>query len=619
MGPVRARLALLGRGWRGDLLVLAAAAAVYAGTLGHALVWDDVLLREYVAETVRDAGLRGLLLAEFALRVGESTGYYRPLVLLSLWLDFSAGSLAPLLGHLTNAALHALCSVLVLRLLRQFLPPGGGALAGALLFAVHPVHVESVAFVSGRTDLLAAVFVLLAVLHWRARRGAPTPLALGASAGLFVLALLSKEVAAAMPAAALAWGLLPGAEEDRGLRDRARRLLPWAAAWGLALCLVAVLRFAVLGRWFGAAPGMALGAAGGVPLDPLERTAGVVLLSLRLLAVPWPLNPAYTGPAVLPSWENALGAAAVAGACAVVWRRPCWAGARGAAWIAAFLLPVSGLFPVAGAPAAERFLYLPSVGFALAAGAVVVRFRVASPQVRRAAAGLGLTVLTLFAAGTVVQSRVWRDEPTLYAETVRRSPAAPLAHVNLGNVYARDGDLPRAVESYRAALSLNDGLALAWAALAEAHARAGAPGEAEAALRRALRAGGPNAVVYNDLARVQASVGRYPEALDSLGRALALAPNKPDYHNNLGVVYWALEQPDRAAAAYRKALELRPAYPEALYNLALCRADRGYHQEAAELLERALRADPDYTPAREELRLLRSRPGGAAPAPGAGR
>ena len=153
------------------LVILSVSA--YAGTINHDLVWDDPEIVLYVDSIVREGGLPALVTSQFATHIEEGyvSGYYRPLVLVSLWFDSHlAGGLA-WAYHLTNIILHAVNTILVLMLLRLIAGNFPAAL-GAMIFAVHPVHSESVAFVSGRTDLWAAFFVLVAALLWARERRA---------------------------------------------------------------------------------------------------------------------------------------------------------------------------------------------------------------------------------------------------------------------------------------------------------------------------------------------------------------------------------------------------------------------------------------------------------------
>jgi len=151
------------------VLIALSAFLVFSPTLGHELVWDDIPIVLYAQKVVEEGGIGALVQAPFAIGVqglDNPTGYYRPVSLISMWISSSLDEPSPFPYHLTNVLLHVINSLLLFQLLNLVLPPGGGPLLGGLLFAVHPVHSESVAFVSGRTDLLATLFALLTVLLW---------------------------------------------------------------------------------------------------------------------------------------------------------------------------------------------------------------------------------------------------------------------------------------------------------------------------------------------------------------------------------------------------------------------------------------------------------------------
>jgi hypothetical protein len=283
-------------------LVLLVAALAYARTATFGLVWDDRLLVAQAEAAHRRDGVPGLLRAEY-LATGDrgAPGYHRPLALASIWLDARLARALPWSFHLTNVALHALASLLVLLLLRALLPPGGGALFGALLFAVHPAHVESVAFVSARTDLWAGCLVLASTLLWlRERRGPPGGAWLTRALSTLALALagLAKETALLLPAVLLLWGrLLP--EEEGGERPGRRGgALAWIPLWAGALIVVLLLRRLSGVGWAG---GGLLPAAGSLPL--LAWAAAVKTEHYaKLLLLPWPLNAYYTPDQVAPGW-----------------------------------------------------------------------------------------------------------------------------------------------------------------------------------------------------------------------------------------------------------------------------------------------------------------------------
>lgn len=537
-----------GPGWKPAAAIGLLAAAAFALTAGFDLVWDDPLLLEWTRSCYREGGIAGVLGAPFRLKPEAPLGYYRPVVMLSLLADELAWGGSPVAFHLTNILLHAGASVLALFLLSALGAGRGAAAAGAALFAVHPVHVESVAFVSGRTDLLAAVFALAAALAWlRDRSGAPAHAGLLRSAGLalFALACLSKEVAFPLPLVLAAWDLaLP--RPARAGWPSARRT--WWIGAGAVLAGALALRALVAGE--------PLRASGG----DFALAPGALLTALRLLVAPWPLNAYYTADQVGLGSSGPWGTMGLLAAAALIaswvvlsaarFRRAGW---LSAAWTAAFLLPGLGLVAHGGAAIAERFLYLPSVGIAILA----LGLEGLAPRARRAGIALAFAAAALFLPLTIARSGVWRSEEALFASLIRSSP--------------------RCVEGYLG--------------LAHSRSRTGRHDDAIGLLEQALALEPRSPRVHLKLGLEYGSSGRLEEAIASLRRAAALDPGYPEAHATLGLTYLRAGRAVEARAALQRAVELRPGYAAAwtmLGRAQLALRDPG----AAASFRRALELDP---------------------------
>ena len=349
-----------------SVLVVLVAAAAYAATLGYDLVWDDTLLIQQSWRLHHWQALPSLLTSHFWSEVGEASHYYRPLITLTFFLDMQIWGLHPLGFHLTNVLAHAAVTLAVLAVARRTL---GGELAAAicaLVFALHPLHTESVSFVSGRTDVIATLFFLLAVLAYdRGRdreRWGPSAWSLAA----YLLALLAKEVAITLPVVLMAWDrLVRGDLRDRGAAWRAA---PRYAAYGAVTGLYVGLRLFALGGLDGSAGAWA-------PLLTRALTALRIVASYAWITlVPYPTSPYYaiapeTVPPGLTWWLAAAGLVAALGATGWAVRRAPAAG-FGALWFWITLAPsiAVNLLPLPSVIMAERFLYLPTVGFALVFG-----------------------------------------------------------------------------------------------------------------------------------------------------------------------------------------------------------------------------------------------------------
>jgi len=474
----------------GLAVTIVVACLAYARTLGFDLVWDDLGLLAYIEQVRAEGGWPALLRAEFRLDVPY--GYYRPLILTSLAVDQTLSGDGVRLFHLHNVVLHAVNSGLVLLVARRWLGASLGAVIAGLLFAIHPVHVESVAFVSGRTDLLAATWILVAVLAWSRRDRMWTPRRLVLFGGAFLLALLAKEVALVLPVALVLIDLA-------GLRDADRqepwlqRNRPWLAAMGAALVVYCGLRFIVADVGFGMLGGPA--AVDQVAQVSRMRDDPALLPRIwlgygRLLVWPWPLNAFHTASGLGLLWP--LVATALLGALAATsWsRRHGRIGLAMVLWIVVFVLPVSGLVPLRGAIIAERFLYLPSVGWCVLLGYGAARLfpwlsEQLGPDVRMLTVTVALAMLGL-GAGTVHRSEVWRDEVALFESMVAASPDAVLAHNNLAVAYGRQGRLDESLRILADAVKLKPDYVEAWTNIGFVHLQSGRPQEAVTAYRKAL-------------------------------------------------------------------------------------------------------------------------------------
>lgn len=561
---------------RADLAWVAGVAAVlFAPSLGHLptlddgwVVFDNPLVR--TADVVR-------IFTEPYNAGGPSTtgGLFRPVTTLTYALNHLAGGYAGWGYHLVNVLLHALASVLVLglahRVAREVAPARAreAALAAALLFALHPVHVEAVAALTGRAELLATSATVGAILL--AARGG---VALAGAAALSVVGVLSKEIAATAPGLfGLLAILVPGAAglaARPGLRGPAARAALLRAAAGVAALAAGVAVYFLVrpgsslgvpleSQWFGGRPRT-------VVLGTMARAA---VEYLRLLVFPHPLGTDFLYAARVPQTPlGAPAALAAAGALAALGgfaalrarRAPLLALAVG--WVAVALLPVSNVLLPTGVLMAERLLYLPSVGFCLWAGLrgaeALAWARGRSAAAGRLAAVAAAVVALALAARAVTRTLEWRNPRALFEAELRGAPLDPVvnnnlaveytgageyararerlevalrvapgywrAHVNLGIVKHRQGDLSGALASFTAAAAIAPRAASPWFFRGVALAEAGELAPAEAAFRSAAAREPQDPRTRQRLADVLRRQGRIAEARAELAHAARLAP-----------------------------------------------------------------------------------------------
>ncbi len=390
---------------------------------------------------------------------------YRPVTTTAFTIQWVLGDGSPWTFHFVSILLLICIAGLVLACLRRLLPAAAAGIA-ALLFAAHPVHVESVGNVSGQSELWAAGFVLAAVLLYlqaRMRGEVPGAGRWTAIVALGALAVFSKEHGAVII------GLLLAAEctvvaDGRSVGARLRALWPGHLALALVLAGYVAARAAVLGSVVGEVAHIVLRGAG--LGQRILTMLAVVPEWLRLLLFPAHLQSDYMPQELTLATgfgpDQLLGALLLVVAFWLAWRarRPAPAVTLGLLWIGIALFPVSNLVVLTGVLLAERTLFLPTVGAVLLLGGALTWWRqTASPLSFRAAAVVTGLIALLVVAGTLrsaLRQSIWRDNPTLFAQAVEDAPLSYTAHWAQAGVLWRSGLQRQAELEYRMALRLYD-------------------------------------------------------------------------------------------------------------------------------------------------------------------
>jgi Flp pilus assembly protein TadD len=582
------------------VLVAAAAFAVYANALPNAFLWDDVFLVVGNPAIKRWDAVPALFTSDLFPGAMRS-GYYRPLQALTYALDYAVWGLVPAGFRLTNVAWHAAAAVLLYAVGVRVLAAATAALLAALVFAVHPIHVEAVAYVAGRSDPLSAALLLGAVLAFlRSRtsglRGGPTIHAATSgdragelvSAGLYFLALLAREAALVLPLVLAVLDRVPPRGARRPLRDY------WPHA--LALAIYAALRAASV------APG-APPATAAVPLGfRLLTTAEVIVQYLAILLVPHGLHmERAVAPVTSLLDPAALAAAAAVGAlvaAAVRLRERAWPVTAGVAWFLVALLPVANVVPLATFMA-EHWLYVPVMGLCLALGWAAAR----TP----AGVVVAAVVIVLFAGLTVRRNVEWRDARTLYEHLLPLAPESLRVRVNLAQAYQDAGESARARTAYEEVVRRwpdRPETADALNNLGNLERDAGRSSAALAAFDAALALQPSHVAARNGRALVLQTLGRADEAERELATALAIDPASATTHSNLGIHYFRAHDVTRARDAYREAVRLDPDHADAHNNLGSAYYRLGERALAEREYRTALRLDPRSAGAQRNLAIV---------------
>jgi tetratricopeptide (TPR) repeat protein len=561
--------------------LLALTLVAYGQAIGFDFVaWDDPA---YVSENpnVRE-GLSGRSIAWAFTSVHG--GHWHPLTSMSHMLDCQIYGLDASGHHLTNLLLHLGNVLLLFAALEAMTRAAWASAFVAALFAVHPLHVETVVWISDRKDLLSTFFGFAAlgayVVYARRRDGRAYALALV----LFGLGLMAKATLLTLPVLFLLLDYWP---LDRW-RERPRIIVEKLPFAGLAAASAAVTAFVVRD--------LPESLQHGARVALVDRTANAVVSYVRYLAKTiWPSNlailyphPNLPGGTPWAAWQIAVAALLlIATSAAVIRGRGRRYLAVGWLWYLVTLLPVIGIVQVGPQAMADRYTYVSLVGlFLIVAWGGADLMRALPRRPRAALAGAGAVVLIACVAGSWMQARSWRDSELLYTRALEVAPRSPLVHTNLGILLRARGQTDAAIDHLRAAIAVDPDLPQTQYALANALVARNEPDLAIEHYRRAVDLDPRFVLAQYNLARTLHMRGRSAEAVDHYRKAVSVRPDFVEALNDLGYVLHVLGRLDEAVDSYRRALLLR-SEPRIHRNLARALAAQGKTEEAAEHWRRA--------------------------------
>jgi Flp pilus assembly protein TadD len=562
------------------ILLFAAAVLAYLPALSGGFIWDD-------AGHVTRADLRSLAgLGRIWFEFGATQQYY-PVLHSAFWFEHLLWGDSTVAYHLLNVLLHATAAGLFARLLQRLAVPG--AWFAALLFALHPVCVESVAWISEQKNTLSAVFYLLAALAYLRFHDGRRPAQYAAATALFALALLTKTVTATLPAALLV--VLWWQQGRLDWRRNVLPLLPWFALGAASGLVTSHFERELIG---------AQGADFALAFDERLLLAGrVVWFYLGKLA--WPaelifIYPRWTVDAA-QWWQWLFPAAGAALLVALLWLA---LARRRRGPLAAALLFGGTLFPVLGffnvypflfSYVADHFQYLASLAFFALAGAGLSTFATRLP--RRAVLGGAALLLGTLGTLTWLQSRMYRDLTTLYETTLVQNPACWMAHQNLAISLAESGNVDAAIAHLRTALELKPDNAAAENNLGDNLTRLGRLDEALPHLQRAVALQPNYAIGHCNLATTLARLRRFEEAFPHFATAARLDPRYPQAEQNWGIALMESGESAQAFAHLRRAVEIAPGWVEGRIYYGRALASRNRMQDAADQFRAAVEVAPD--------------------------
>lgn len=546
---------------------------LYLPSVGNEFVWDDVILIGNPEISTLDAPTVKRLFTTNFWDVSDATsGMYRPLTSLSFYTDYQLYGNHPAGFHQTNMLFNAgACALVFVVLLEMFSQPVL-ALVAALFFAVFPMHVQSVAWISGRTDVIATFFSLLSLWFYvRWRKHGNLIVALG-SLLCYALALLGKEVAVVLPAVVLAYELLAGAQAGP-TRAHAR----WWTLLGLFVLtlLYFVVRHSLFHATAGALPRVTHGFA-----DAVALSFSIAAHYAYKLIWPFRLDPVadFAPPTYFFNRDTMVGVAVVALVVASIvrWKRHT-ALVFGIAVIVLGLVPVLQIVP-GNTVLSERLLYLPSVGYALLLALAVLYFL---GRGRTATIATCCALFVACSARTVMGTLVWKNDFALFSHAVTMSPESPIAHFDYGVSLGLKGRKEEAVAEFRRATELDPDYADAWSVMGRTEAELGQHALALEHCARAVEIDPGDARLVNDLGMMQAQAQDYAAAAQSFRRVLELRPRHSYARFNLGIALYQQRDFEGAAREFEALPNKDDEFPNAWFFLAQCQSLLGKTGDAA--------------------------------------
>ena len=551
------------------ILLFLVSFAVFIPSLGNGLVWDDVTYVIKWQPKLRSTKLNPGMFVPSRSKEAQKNKYFRPVYLASLVIDSRIWGTSPFGFHLTNVILHAVTTVLlfflILLLFEEFNrgPGRSEAFLASLLFAVYPLHVESVSFIAARGDILAGMFFLLCLIFYilSYRILSYRRIYFILLAGLaFYLSFLSKEVALAFPLLIMGYDLISG------------RLLTRANLFkyliiGSLIILYFHVRSGSLTHFFDLLHQNsfretegAMGIGGIVTLF-----LGTYLFYAGKLLFPYSLNHfigTISGGTAFYIALSVLFIAAVTAAFVISMRKGEKITAFSLLWIFAALGPavMIAIYPLAITRYAERFVYIPSMGFCMLIGYLIVRGGRLTGK-RWAAAAAGGLLCASYIVVTVKGQEVWSDEITFWEAAIGRSPDQVAPKINYGEALREAGRVDEAILQHKAALEhgtdvTGSGRASAASSLASDYIQKGDYANAEKYLRAALEYNPETeGQFYYNMGLINMKKNDMETAADYLRRSVEVAPKVAKTYFLLGVIYAAQAEAGKSSDGYRLAEE----------------------------------------------------------------
>jgi Flp pilus assembly protein TadD len=533
---------------------------------------------------------------------------WHPLTWVSHMLDVELYGLNPGLHHLTNVIFHILNSILLFLILEKMTGARWRSAAVAALFALHPLHVESVAWIAERKDVLSTFFWMLTMASYLLYVHSRTLSRYLVVVFFYILGLLSKPMLVTLPFILLIMDLWPlnrleliqtgdnGNNNFKAMWESSGR---WSRLRSLILEKIPLIILATISCGITIHAQRSWGAVGSLEGLPIgTRIANAIISYVAYLwKMLWPLNLAafYPYPDAFPPFEviSCLLILLSITGLILFFAKSFPYLMVGWLWYLGTLIPVIGIMQVGSQSMADRYTYIPLIGIFLS---LVWGLWELFCRLRHGKAAFGVvsvTALVLFTVITQVQVGFWKNSETLFRHAIKVTKNNYMAHNNLGVVLLDKGDVEGAIREYQEALRMKPMFYLAHFNLGLAYTKKGEASRAIEYYVKGLQINPDYTKVHNDLGALFMMAGQTDEAIKQYDESLRLDPYQPAVYNNLGNTYIHKADLNKAAECFKKAVQINPDYTMALYGLVLIYSTRQEYPKALEMLQKIRRLQPN--------------------------
>jgi len=590
------------------LIIVGLGILVYANSLGNPFIWDDQVLI-VKNDIIKDfANLPKVFTSALISDKYSEAHFYRPMQTLSNMLDYRIWGLNPFGYHVTNLLFHILNAILIFFLIVAISGNRTISIITSLLFVIHPIHTEAVTYISGRADILATFFLLLAsILFIKCLQHSHMKRALLYTFSLlcFFAAILSKESSIIFPLILAAYLFIFPATK---LHNRYKiKSLFYLLPFFILVVAYFLLRSAVLKS----------GASSIKIISPTSMypwfltMCGVLATYIRLLFLPVGLHMERLVPIIKSAFRiDFIIPIVFLVTLLVLWvklsRRNKFV-LFGMLWFFIALLPLFGVIKL-NALIAEHWLYFPSIGFFMTIG--YCAFMLFENNVLKISKGVYIGILTtlfvmilgIYSVLTVMRNIDWSNPIYFYQSTLKYTPQSPRLYYNLALVYVDNKQFDEALENFKKAVELKLNHEEAYNYLGNIYSMKGSYDKAKEAFEKSLQINPDSSKAHNGLGIIYDETGQYDQAIDEYQKALKTEPENAKTHCNLANAYAQKGLFEMSIEEFNKSLATEPRNYTTLYNIGVIYYQRKMFDESICYLKKALEIEPNLKSAHKLIK-----------------